>query len=161
MSPLHGIPFTLKDHIRLKGTSSTWGRLGLLYPLDDVTNATIRQLIAEGAIPIAKSATPCSPSVITWSWRLGYARNPYELSRSAGGSSGGEAGFVGSGCVPFGIGSDIAGSVRFPCAWCGLVGLNPTAERTVMGENVGLMSSKHSFHAKDPQGSLGPIARTV
>ena len=61
------------------------------------------------------------------------------MERSSGGSSGGESGLISSLCSPFGIGSDLSGSLRVPSAWCGLATVCPGLGRVLMGENVGLV----------------------
>ena len=83
-----------------------------------------------GAMVVGRSTTPELGSAITTeSWTYGPTLNPFALSRNAGGSSGGSAALVASGAVPIGHGSDAAGSLRIPAAWCGLCTLKPTRGR--------------------------------
>lgn len=67
---------------------------------------------------------------------FGRAKNPYDNDRSCGGSSGGEGGLIGARCVPFGIGSDIGGSIRIPCLFNGIAGLKPTNWRLSSEDNA-------------------------
>ena len=95
-------------------------------------------LMLDGAIPLVKSSVPTVPALSTYNIITGFAKNPYNPKRTSGGSSGGEGGLVGSGCTPFGIGSDMAGSVRIPAGWCGVAGLSPSVKRVAWGSSLGL-----------------------
>lgn len=114
----------------------------------------------DGAIPLVKSALPVIPGLSTYNVYTGHAKNPYNPERSSGGTSGGEGGLVGSGCSPFGIGSDIAGSIRVPAGNCGASALLPSLKRVARGASLGLLLE--SF--KEPEclahAALGPIAKT-
>ena len=131
MGPLHGVPFSIKDSIELAGhvcTAGTVGRKGAAPSLEDAT--LVRRLRRAGAIPIAKTNLPDllfafeSDNLI-----FGATNNPYDSARTSGGSSGGEAALITACGSPLGLGSDAAGSVRLPAAFCGIAGIKPTSGR--------------------------------
>lgn len=126
--PLLGVPFTVKESIALKGMSQVGGsspRAGT-KALKDA--AVVEKLKAAGAIPLLVSTTP--EYCLSWeccSHVNGRTMNPYDTSRTSGGSSGGEGALNGAGATVFGIGSDIAGSIRVPSLFNGIFGHKPTA----------------------------------
>ncbi len=132
LGPFHGVPFSVKDSIAVKGTVSTAGTLGLanasIRSSDDAT--LVARLRAAGGIPIARTNLPDllfayeSDNLI-----YGRTNNPYDVSRTSGGSSGGEAALLAACGSPFGLGSDAAGSVRLPAHFCGIASLKPTSGR--------------------------------
>lgn len=157
LGALHGVPMTLKDSIDTAGVISTAGTTGRaqFVPTKDATVA--KRLKAEGAILLGKTNTP----ELTWAFETnnlvyGRTNNPYDVTRSPGGSSGGAAAIVAARGAPFDIGSDSGGSIRLPSHLCGLAGLKPTSGRV----------SRHG-HIISPDGviqsftQLGPIARSV
>merc|ERR1740121_650272 len=90
----------------------------------------------------------------------GTSRNPYDSARTPGGSSGGEGGLVAAYCSPLGIGTDIGGSVRIPCHFCGLYGLKPTTERiTKKGVSVCRVGDRNGQNVV--KGTQGPLAHCV
>ncbi|CAE7674946.1 faah-1 [Symbiodinium pilosum] len=132
LGPLHGIPFTVKDHVAVAGTPITLGmrtlqRHGLTTKNDDNLVVVLRAL---GAIPFAKSTmVQLGMSIGGGSPAHGDTLNPWDTRRTSGGSSCGEGALVGAGASPFGIGSDVGGSVRIPAAYCGIASLKPTVGR--------------------------------
>ncbi|CAE7268156.1 FAAH [Symbiodinium natans] len=132
LGPLHGVPFTVKDHIAVAGTPLTVGTLtlkrrGLRSEQDDNLVATLRAL---GAFPFAKSTmAQLGMSIGGGSPVHGDTLNPWDTRRTCGGSSSGEGALIGGGASPFGIGSDVGGSVRIPSAYCGISALKPTVGR--------------------------------
>jgi len=129
--PLAGVPFSIKDSIEVAGTVCTAGTLGLKSAPASTRDATlVARLRAAGAIPIARTNLPDllfafeSDNLI-----YGRTNNPYDLSRTSGGSSGGEAALIAACGSPFGLGSDAAGSVRLPAHFCGIAGIKPTSGR--------------------------------
>ena len=131
LHPLAGVPFSIKDSIEVQGTVCTAGTLGLRDAPPSQQDATVvARLRAAGAIPIARTNLPDllfafeSDNLIR-----GRTNNPYDLSRTAGGSSGGEAALIAAGGSPFGLGSDAAGSVRLPAHFCGIASIKPTSGR--------------------------------
>ncbi len=131
LGPLDGVPFSIKDSLEVEGTVCTAGTLGLAKAAPSSQDATlVARLRAAGAIPIAKTNLPDllfafeSDNLI-----FGRTNNPYDLSRTCGGSSGGEAALIAACGSPFGLGSDAAGSVRLPAHFCGIASIKPTSGR--------------------------------
>jgi len=129
--PLHGVPFSIKDSLELAGTVATAGTLGRKNaPPSTEDAASVERLRRAGAIPIAKTNLPDllfafeSDNLI-----FGATRNPYDTARTPGGSSGGEAALLAACGSPLGLGSDCAGSVRLPAAFCGCAAIKPTSGR--------------------------------
>ncbi len=157
VGPLHGVPVTIKDSfdtMALVSTGGTLGRKGFV-PSSDAT--VVQRLKAAGAIVLGKTNTP----ELTLAYEAdnliyGRTRNPYDLSRGTGGSSGGSAAIVAACGSPLDVGSDTAGSIRFPAHCCGVAGLKPTSGRV-----------PRSGHIIGPAGLqqwltvVGPIARRV
>lgn len=129
--PLHGVPFSIKDSIeyeRTRCTAGTWGRRDAALSVKDA--AVVARLRAAGAIPIAKTNLPDLLFAFESDNLLfGATNNPYERKRTSGGSSGGEAALIAACGSPCGLGSDAAGSVRLPAAFCGIAGIKPTSGR--------------------------------
>ncbi len=129
--PLHGVPISVKDSIDVEGTRSTAGTLGRRNAAPAERDATlVRRLRAAGAIPIAKTNLPdLLFSFETDNLIYGRTNNPYDLDRTPGGSSGGEAALIAACGSPLGLGSDAFGSVRLPAAFCGIASIKPTSGR--------------------------------
>ncbi|MBV9797203.1 MAG: amidase [Solirubrobacterales bacterium] len=126
---LAGVPIAVKDDLPVAGQHTTRGSRTYWSPAHADAEA-IRRLRAAGAIPIGISNVP---ELTIWPWTAsdanGITRNPWDLSRTPGGSSGGSAAAVAAGMVPAATGSDGGGSIRIPAAACGLVGMKPTRGR--------------------------------
>ncbi len=129
--PLHGVPFSVKDSIDVAGTictAGTWGRRDAAVARQDAT--LVRRLREAGGIPIAKTNLPdLLFSFETDNLIYGQTNNPYDLARTPGGSSGGEAALIAACGSPLGLGSDALGSVRVPAAFCGIASIKPTSGR--------------------------------
>lgn len=137
LGPLFGVPISVKDNIKLKGLDATFGLANLCFKSHHENATVVEMLMLKGAIPFVKSNGPqMMMSIETYNNIWGRAKNPWNVSRTTGGSSGGEAGLIASRCSPGGIGSDIAGSVRIPALFCGIYGIKPTVERV---STVGLV----------------------
>ncbi len=131
VGPFHGVPFSIKDSLELEGTVCTAGTLGRRNAAPSAEDAAVvARLRRAGAIPIAKTNLPDLLFAFESDNLLfGATNNPYDLKRTSGGSSGGEAALIAACGSPFGLGSDAAGSVRLPAAFCGIAGLKPTSGR--------------------------------
>jgi amidase len=139
--PLHGVPFLVKDAVcHTAGDPFHCGmrllkRLQWTAPDDTWLAARFR---AAGLIFVGKTNTPeLATSVTTEPLAYGATHNPWDLSRSPGGSSGGSAAAVAAGMVSIAHGNDMGGSIRFPASMCGIVGLKPTRARTTLGPDFG------------------------
>jgi amidase len=131
MRPLEGVPFSIKDSIEVEGTVCSAGTLGFQRAERSKQDATlVARLRDAGAIPLARTNLPDllfafeSDNLI-----FGRTNNPYDPTRTSGGSSGGEAALIAACGSPFGLGSDAAGSVRLPAHFCGIASLKPTSGR--------------------------------
>jgi amidase len=129
--PLCGVPFSIKDSIEIGGARCTAGTLGRSDAAPATEDATlVARLRAAGAIPIARTNLPDLLFAFeTDNLLFGATSNPYDTARTSGGSSGGEAALIASCATPFGLGSDAAGSVRLPAAFCGIAAIKPTSGR--------------------------------
>ncbi len=153
LGSLHGVPFSVKDLLFTKGVRTTMGSFIFAdqVPADDAV--PVWRLRDAGAILIGKTTTPeFGHKPLTDSPLFGVTRNPWNLSRTAGGSSGGAAAAVATGQGPLALGTDGGGSIRIPAACCGIVGLKPTLGRVPHTQQADLFSTVSS---------IGPMARTV
>jgi amidase len=129
--PLHGVPFSIKDSIDVEGRTTSAGTIGRRNALPALEDATLVQRLRKaGGIPIAKTNLPDLLFAFETD-NLAFARsnNPYDLSRTPGGSSGGESALIAACGSPLGLGSDSAGSVRLPAHFCGIASIKPTQGR--------------------------------
>jgi len=129
---LAGVPVAIKDDLPVAGQSYTDGSRSYRPP-ESADSEVVRRLRAAGAIPIGITNVP---ELTIWPWTAstanGVTRNPWDLTRTPGGSSGGSAAAVAAGLVPAATGSDGGGSIRIPAACCGLVGMKTTRGRVPM-----------------------------
>ena len=129
-SSLHGVPVAIKDVIFTRGARTTMGSRALADFVPDEDATLVERLRAGGAIILGKAHTPEFASASTSKNRtFGPCRNPHDLSRIPGGSSGGSAAAVAGGLCPIAIGTDTGGSIRIPAALCGAVGVKATHGR--------------------------------
>jgi amidase len=154
---LHGVPVTVKDSFDIAGLPTLCGsrfRLGHKAAQDATAVARLR---AAGAIILGKTNTPeFLSNYETDNFITGRANNPWNLERTPGGSSGGEAAAIASFCSAGGIGSDGGGSIRIPAHFCGIAGLKPTPGR--------ISATGHFPVMNHPGGLLsvaGPLARSA
>ena len=152
---LAGVPIGVKDLEEVAGMATTFGSKAFRDNLAAEDAIEVARLRAAGAIVIGKTNTPeFGHSAFTRNLLFGLTRNPWNLERTPGGSSGGSAAAVASGMVPIATASDAGGSIRLPAAYTGCVGLKPSHGRIPAGPRMGM----ESFNGIS---SVGPIARTV
>jgi aspartyl-tRNA(Asn)/glutamyl-tRNA(Gln) amidotransferase subunit A len=153
LGSLHGVPFSVKDLLFTKGVRTTMGSAIFADQVPDEDAVAVWRLRDAGAILIGKTTTPeFGHKPLTDSPLFGVTRNPWNLARTAGGSSGGAAAAVVTGQGPLALGTDGGGSIRIPAACCGIVGLKPTLGRVPHTQQADLFSTV-SY--------VGPMARTV
>lgn len=154
---LHGIPCTIKDSFETAGIVSTGGTLGRrnFIPTKDAT--VVKRLKDAGAIIMGKTNTPeFTMDYFTDNLVYGRTKNPYDLNRSPGGSSGGAAAIIAMQGSPFDIGTDTGGSIRFPAHCCGIAGLKATSGRV---PRTGHIISYDGMSQSLTQ--VGPLANNV
>jgi amidase len=159
VGPLAGVPMTVKDSLMLNGVRTTSGAPELANFVADRDADCIVRLKSAGAVIYAKTNLPIyAGDVQSFNEVFGTTNNPWDLSRSCGGSSGGSAASVAAGFSPLEVGSDIGGSIRNPAGMCGVVGHKPS---------YGIVSARGQIPG--PPGTLtqadiavvGPLARSV
>jgi Asp-tRNA(Asn)/Glu-tRNA(Gln) amidotransferase A subunit family amidase len=152
---LLGVPFTVKESIALAGMPQSAGLLVRRAYRSPVNAPVVHHLIEAGAIPLGVTNTSELTLWIESVNRVyGRTSTPYDVQRTAGGSSGGEGAAVGSGGSPFGVGSDIAGSIRIPAFFCGVFGHKPSPG---VVSNEGMYPD--SPGEADRMLQVGPLAR--
>ena len=130
LGPLHGLPITIKENLELAGTDTTLGLLARRGTPSPQNGVLVQQLRDKGAIILGKTNVPqLLLAQETENAIYGTTNNPWNTARVPGGSSGGESAAIAAGIAPFGIGTDIGGSIRIPAHFCGLVGFKPTLDR--------------------------------
>jgi amidase len=137
--PFAGVPFLLKDaHHALEGTPMSNGSRLHQGELSSFSAEIVRRYLDAGVVVMGKTNTPeYKLSVFTMPRAWGATRNPWDRSRSAGGSSGGSAAAVASAIVPMASGTDEGGSIRMPASACGVFGLKPSRGRNPIGPDFG------------------------
>jgi aspartyl-tRNA(Asn)/glutamyl-tRNA(Gln) amidotransferase subunit A len=152
LGPLHGVPVSIKDLALVKGVPARFGSFVFEQRVGEVDAPFVRRLREAGAVLIGKTTTP------EFGWKAlgdspltGITRNPWNLAMTSGGSSAGAGAAAAAGLGPLHQGSDGAGSVRVPSAFCGIYGLKPTFGRVPMWPVSNTDSASH----------VGPMTRTV
>lgn len=159
---LLGVPISIKDEIFQENCSSSGGVVRLSQTKDSYDSILVSLLRAQGALPFVRgNAMQLMMWFETTNNLYGTALNPWDKSRSPGGSSGGDAGLVAAGCVPLAIGSDIAGSIRIPSAYCGVYGFKPSSRRITSAECVATHPTAIVPLELVVKASYGPIGRCV
>ena len=152
-SPLAGLPIAMKDLEPVKGMRTTMGSPILKDWVPDYDSIMVERFRSHGLTLLGKTNTPeFGLGSQTFNAVFGATKNPWDLTKTCGGSSGGAAVSVASGMLPFADGSDMGGSLRNPANFCGVVGLRPSPGRVPTYPSINLWSTL---------GVLGPIARTA
>lgn len=152
LGPLHGVGFTVKDMIDVAGVPITWGSYMFETRIPSEDAVAVARLEQAGAILLGVTTMPeCGPKATTDSPLWGVTRNPWNLERTPGGSSGGAAAALASGCGALALGTDRAGSVRIPASCCGVVGLKPSP---------GVIPDLTAPDLFDTTNVIGPLARS-
>jgi aspartyl-tRNA(Asn)/glutamyl-tRNA(Gln) amidotransferase subunit A len=153
LGPLHGVPISIKDLLDVEGVHTRHGSAIFEDNVAQADDVLVQRLRAAGAIVVGKSTTPeFGVKGLTDGPSFGVTRNPWNLERTPGGSSGGGAAAVAAGLGPLALGTDGAGSVRGPASCSGLVGLKPT---------LGAVPADTSRDAFGNNVYAGPLARTI
>jgi amidase len=154
---LHGIPCTIKDSFDTQGIISAGGTLGRKNFIPGKNATIVQRLKDQGAIILGKTNTPeFTLSFFTDNLVYGRTKNPFDLNRSPGGSSGGAAAIIAAGGSPFDIGTDTGGSIRFPAHCCGIAGIKPTSGRVPRtGHIISYQGISQSLT------HVGPLSRNV
>ena len=127
LPPFHGVPCTIKEAFGLSGMPNTSGLVSRKGTISQTDATAVGRLRAAGAIPLGvTNISELCMWMESHNRVYGRTNNPYDHSRTAGGSSGGEGSIIGSGASPFGLGSDIGGSIRMPAFFNGVFGHKPT-----------------------------------
>ena len=158
LGPLHGVPMTVKDSHDTEGVVSTGGTLGRRGFVPDADAAAVARMRAAGAIVLGKTNTPeLTLSFETDNLVYGRTNNPYDVSRTPGGSSGGAGAVIAAGGSPLDLGTDTGGSIRVPSAFCGIAGLKPTSGRVPRTGHI----VPWGLGGMDSLTTIGPMARRV
>ena len=151
---MHGLPVAIKDLAAVRGMRSTWGSPLLAEFVPAVDDGLVRRQRAAGAIVIGRTNVPeFGLGSHSTNPLFGVTRNPFDLSRTAGGSSGGAAAALATGMLGVADGSDMMGSLRNPAAWCDVWGFRPT---------VGVVPGEARDHVLLHRlATAGPMARSI
>jgi aspartyl-tRNA(Asn)/glutamyl-tRNA(Gln) amidotransferase subunit A len=152
--PLDGLAFTVKDNLHVGGMRATWGSRLFADNVAAEDDLCVARLRAAGGVLVGKTNTPeFALATHTGNDVFGATRNPWDVSRVPGGSTGGGAAAVAAGIAPIALGTDAGGSIRVPAALCGITGFRPS---------VGLIPRLHGFPALalDFQ-AIGVMARSA
>jgi fatty acid amide hydrolase len=157
LGPLHGVPVTVKECFHVARTPAT---LGLLHRKDELQpedGILVRRLRNAGAILLGKTNVP---QLMLWhecdNPLYGRTNNPWDLSRTPGGSTGGEAALIAARGSALGLGNDLGGSIRAPAHFCGIYGLKPTSGRLPRGGVAGTFQGMEALLS-----APGPLARSA
>ena len=153
LGPLHGLPFAVKDMIDVAGLPTTFGSEAFADNIAEGDDAIVAAMRQADALPLGKTNTPeWSAGGNTRNRVNGVTANPYDLSRTCAGSSGGSAVALACGYAPLATGSDTGGSLRNPAAYCGIVGYRPSP---------GVVPGNTRAAGLIPMPTSGPMARSV
>jgi aspartyl-tRNA(Asn)/glutamyl-tRNA(Gln) amidotransferase subunit A len=152
LGPLHGVPFSVKDLVVTKGVRTTFGTPFYKDNVPDEDAPMVDSLKRAGAVMVGKTNTPTFGWIgATHNLLFGPTRNPWNLARTPGGSSGGASAAVAAGLAPLAVGTDGGGSIRIPSSFAGIYGLKPSFGRIPVYPASAAWSLSH----------IGPMTRTV
>src|SRR6478752_2105254 len=153
LGPLHGLPFAFKDTHDVAGWRTTYGSPLFRDHVPTEDELLVQRIRAAGVVVVGRTNVPeFAAGSHTFNTIFGTTVNPYDLSRSAGGSSGGAAAALATGMVPLADGSDMGGSLRNPASFCNVVGLRPS---------LGRVPQWPTGNAWETTSVQGPMARDV
>ncbi len=154
LGPMDGIPVSVKDNIFVAGLPAQWGSLLFRDHVPERDDICVERLRAAGAVIVGKTTTPEFALLGRTESRLsGITRNPWDLSLTPGGSSGGSVASVAAGVTTLAVGTDMGGSTRLPASYTGLVGMRPSSGR--LPRRYGFPPTALDFQA------ICPFARTL
>jgi amidase len=159
LPPLHGVPMTVKENLDLTGSATTQGLVAMAQAMPPADAPHVAQMKAAGAIPIGRTNLP--DFGLRWhtdNELRGPTKNPWDASRTPGGSSGGEAAALATGMTPLGLGNDLGGSLRWPSQCCGTAAIKPTFGRVPWMSQLPPADSPLTLQLWAVQ---GPMARHV
>jgi amidase len=162
LGPLHGVPITVKENIELVGSAYTEGVLALKDALPPVDAPHVAHMKAAGAIPIGRTNLP--DFGLRWhtdNELRGATRNPWNPTRTPGGSSGGEAAALATGMTPLGLGNDYGGSLRWPSQCCGTAAIRPTLGRVAFHSALAPTEAPLTIQLFAVQGPMARHARDL
>lgn len=162
LPPLFGVPCTIKEAVAVAGMLSTSGSHYFRTARAEKDATAVERLRAAGAIPLATTNVP--EGCFWWETYnvvFGRTNNPYDPRRTVGGSSGGEGALIGAGASPFGIGSDVGGSIRTPSSFCGIFGHKPSQGMVPFTGHWPFYDGKNYVTRRDAfqYATIGPMAR--
>ena len=158
---LHGLPISVKDQLDMAGFDSTCGLACRTFAPSQSDALLVALARSQGAIPFVRTSVPqllMLPETFSAAW--GTACNPHDLSRTCGGSTGGEGALIAARGSPLGIGTDVGGSIRLPAAICGICGFKPTNDR-LSHRGVATPRRERASGQKEVRASGGPMGRSV
>eukprot|EP00485_Elphidium_margaritaceum_P022819 CAMPEP_0202711212 /NCGR_PEP_ID=MMETSP1385-20130828/23056_1 /ASSEMBLY_ACC=CAM_ASM_000861 /TAXON_ID=933848 /ORGANISM="Elphidium margaritaceum" /LENGTH=617 /DNA_ID=CAMNT_0049370899 /DNA_START=82 /DNA_END=1935 /DNA_ORIENTATION=- len=162
---LLGIPISVKDVFEMKNSDSTNGILACCNSKFESDGAVVQVIRRSGGIPFCKTSVPQLLMMCeNWNNIIGDTLNPYDLTRSCGGSSGGEGAIVGGGGSCIGVGGDIGGSLRIPAHFNGIIAYKPSTKRTLLNGKVWCFNDDGKARYTSKFGilpSVGPMARCM
>lgn len=164
LPPLWGVPFTCKEMLAIKGFRRTGGSVYYRDHISSESSTAFYRIEKAGGILLATTNVPEFGFWFeTKNQVYGRTSNPYNEKRTSGGSSGGEGALIGLGASPFGLGSDIGGSIRIPSSFCGIFGHKPSANLIPLSGHFPLSHEelKTLPSSKYPMTTIGPLCRSA
>ncbi len=156
LGPLHGVPVSIKDSDNTKGVRTTQGSLVYKDFVPHTDSIVVERTKRAGAVILGKTNLPENGDLGTTENRLGdHCRNPWDTSRTSGGSSGGAGAALAAGLCSLASGGDGGGSIRIPASFCGVYGIKPTLGRVPLYSGPGAPVTTNVFSQP------GPMSRTV